>query len=288
MSDTAKVEFKSEPTGPEAPPAPAPQTPQAREDGQPGWLPENFKTVDAFVASYGEAQAELTRAKQELAKVKPGETPPAAPKEGEPPAAKKEGEEGTPPKLKIEDAKPETPEAAAKAAVEKAGLDVSAWQTEFNETGDVSAEGREKIAEGLKSVFGENAKQVVDDFIEGQKMRAVNFIEESTKEVGGVEGFQKIAQWASKNLPEAEVKAINKVLEGNDLASTKLALAGLQAKFEKANGSDPQLITGDNVPTGGDTGKFASQAELVKAVSDPRYKTDPAYRARIEKRMMAS
>lgn len=289
MSDTVSVEYKEEPTGSEAPPTPTP-TPQAREDGQPGWLPANFKSVEDFVKSSTDSRAELTRVQQELAKLK-------KPAEGEAAATTPEGKtEGTPetPKLKIEEGK--APEEGQQQALEdiakKAGVDTATWQQEFNETGDISEGNRAKMVEvygsTIKSIFGKDADPaaVVADYVEGQRARATNYVNEAVKPVGGMENFQKMAEWAKTNMPRAEVEAINATFAKNDIAAAHVALAGLQAKFVAANGSNPSLIS--NTAPSTDSGKFASSTELVKAVGDPRYKTDPAYRKSVEQKMMRS
>ena len=56
----------------------------------------------------------------------------------------------------------------------------------------------------------------------------------------------------------------------------KLAVAGLKSQYSDANGFEGTTLQGKPARSGGDT--FRSQAELVAAIGDPRYDTDPAYR----------
>jgi hypothetical protein len=67
----------------------------------------------------------------------------------------------------------------------------------------------------------------------------------------------------------------------------KMAVAGLKARYEQANGaSSGRLIQGDvKGPSGG---AFRSIAEIVEAMKDPRYAKDPAYRSDVEKRVALS
>ena len=58
-----------------------------------------------------------------------------------------------------------------------------------------------------------------------------------------------------------------------------MAVAGLYSMYESQNGSDGQMITGKAPNTTGEY--FRSQAEVVEAMSDPRYDRDPAYRDNI-------
>jgi hypothetical protein len=57
----------------------------------------------------------------------------------------------------------------------------------------------------------------------------------------------------------------------------KLAVAGLQAQYAEANGFEGTTLQGKPAKASGET--FRSQAELVAAIGDPRYDTDPAYRS---------
>ena len=56
----------------------------------------------------------------------------------------------------------------------------------------------------------------------------------------------------------------------------KLAVTGLKAEYENANGYEGRMLTGKSARSSGDT--FRSQQELVAAMSDRRYDDDPAYR----------
>ena len=56
----------------------------------------------------------------------------------------------------------------------------------------------------------------------------------------------------------------------------RLAVAGLKAQFDEANGYEGRMLTGKAAKTSSDV--FRSQPELVAAMSDPRYDMDPAYR----------
>ena len=51
---------------------------------------------------------------------------------------------------------------------------------------------------------------------------------------------------------------------------------GLKAKYETQNGYEGRMLQGKQSSESNDV--FRSQAELVQAMSDPRYDTDEAYR----------
>ena len=94
--------------------------------------------------------------------------------------------------------------------------------------------------------------------------------------VGGEAAYQNIMTWAGKNLDEEQIKAFDDVVGEGSLAAIKLAVSGLKAQYENANGFEGKMYTGKPPKTSGDV--FRSQAELVRAMSDPRYDQDPAYR----------
>ena len=94
--------------------------------------------------------------------------------------------------------------------------------------------------------------------------------------VGGEAAYQNIMTWAGKNLDEEQIKAFDDVVGEGSVAAIKLAVSGLKAQYENANGFEGKMYTGKPPKTSGDV--FRSQAELVRAMSDPRYVQDPAYR----------
>ena len=66
------------------------------------------------------------------------------------------------------------------------------------------------------------------------------------------------------------------VMNKGDRNAMYFAVLALNNRYQNANGVEGQLITGKGAPQSKDA--FRSQAEVVRAMSDPRYDTDPAYR----------
>ena len=94
--------------------------------------------------------------------------------------------------------------------------------------------------------------------------------------VGGEAEYGKIVSWAKDNLPDSDAKAFDDLISTGNVGAIKLATQGLQAKYNDANGYEGRMLSGKSPKTSEDT--FRSQAELVRAMSDPRYDDDPAYR----------
>jgi len=94
--------------------------------------------------------------------------------------------------------------------------------------------------------------------------------------VGGSENYNNMMSWANQNVPEQEVNMYDAVMElGNPLAAY-FAVQALALKYQDASGKDGRMVTGKAPKQ--TTDQFKSQAEMVKAMEDPRYNDDPAYR----------
>lgn len=94
---------------------------------------------------------------------------------------------------------------------------------------------------------------------------------------GGEQQYEQMLGWASENLSEAEIDMYDDVMDSGDPAACFFAVQALMARYADSTGVDGELLTGKS-PTTVAQG-FRSQAELVQAMSDPRYESDPAYRA---------
>ena len=150
---------------------------------------------------------------------------------------------------------------------------------EFNETGDVSEASRAKLAEqGIP-------RQFIDEYIEGQKQIAETAIKNVYDTVGGEENYKAMLDWASKNLPESEIDLFNDMVAGSR-DEMMMAISGLSARYIQAgNSNNPPLVQGEtssDIPQGT---SFQSRAQVVEAMSDPRYRKDPAYREDVYRRL---
>ena len=69
--------------------------------------------------------------------------------------------------------------------------------------------------------------------------------------------------------------AFNSVVNNGEALAIQMAVAGLKAEYEAQEGYEGRMLTGKAART---TDAFRSQAEVVAAMSDPRYDRDEAYR----------
>jgi len=93
---------------------------------------------------------------------------------------------------------------------------------------------------------------------------------------GGDQAYANIINWAKGSLPQDQLNAFNEVVNTGSVQAIQLAVSGLKSQYDNANGVEGRLVTGKTAPNNGDV--FRSQQELVRAMNDPRYDNDPAYR----------
>ena len=103
-----------------------------------------------------------------------------------------------------------------------------------------------------------------------------NDINSIKNSVGGETEYNDIVSWAGQNLDKKSIEAFDGIVETGNTDAIKLAISGLKSQYENANGYEGRMLTGKAPKSSGDV--FRSQAELVNAMSDPRYDKDPAYR----------
>ena len=103
------------------------------------------------------------------------------------------------------------------------------------------------------------------------------------KMVGGEKAYKSMIDWAGQNLSKTEIQMYDSVMGRGDPNSIFFAVQALNNKYVDAVGNDGQLLTGRG--TAKDSQGFRSQAELVQAMSDPRYDNDPAYRSDVMRKL---
>ena len=93
---------------------------------------------------------------------------------------------------------------------------------------------------------------------------------------GGDASYSNIINWAKSNLDQKQITAFDEVINTGSVQAIQLAVSGLKSEYDNANGIEGKMVTGKTAPQNKDV--YRSQAELVRAMSDKRYDTDPAYR----------
>ena len=93
--------------------------------------------------------------------------------------------------------------------------------------------------------------------------------------VGGEAEYGKLTEWAADNLDQRALDAFNSIVDQANPTAIQIAVAGLKSEYETQEGYEGRMLTGKAARS---RDSFRSQAEVVQAMSDPRYDQDPAYR----------
>jgi hypothetical protein len=104
--------------------------------------------------------------------------------------------------------------------------------------------------------------------------------------VGGTDSYNQTLAWAADNLSPTEVAAYDNVVNSGNKDAIFFAVQALNQKYRDSVGFEGQQVSGKNVRNS--VKGFRSQAELAQAISDPRYRNDPAYRLDVEEKLAAS
>lgn len=100
-------------------------------------------------------------------------------------------------------------------------------------------------------------------------------VNEIQNAVGGEASYQQLVGWAAENFSSAEIEAFDSVVESGNMGAINLALQALYYRYTDSMGYEGEMIQGKPAAS---RDVFRSQAEVVRAMSDPRYDNDPAYR----------
>ena len=103
---------------------------------------------------------------------------------------------------------------------------------------------------------------------------------------GGEQQYGEMLQWAKDTLNPQEIQMFDTVMERGDPLAAFFAVRSLAYRYQDTQGYDGKMVTG-SAPKG-DGSQFTSQAEVVEAMSDPRYDRDPAFRQKIMKKLERS
>ena len=155
---------------------------------------------------------------------------------------------------------------------------ISNASQEYAETGNISDEMMEQfgemssqdLVEAYMNIQANAPEAVADELSESE----VNSIKNS---VGGDQAYDSVMQWAGENLDPDQVDAFDNIIATGNSTAIQMMVNGLKAQYDSSNGYEGRMLSGKSA-NAGSSDVFRSQAELVAAMSDSRYESDPAYR----------
>ena len=172
------------------------------------------------------------------------------------------------------------------SVLEEVGIDPQEISERFYNDDGISEDDYNKLGEAGFS------RQIIDTYLDGLRGGgqsediASNQIQGIKDSVGGDDNYSKMVAWALESLPAEEVKAFNDLTETANAPAIKLAVQGLYSQYNNAMGVEPSLVSG-RASSGGPT-PFRSTAEVVTAMSDPRYGKDVTYTEDVQRRLGGS
>jgi hypothetical protein len=169
-------------------------------------------------------------------------------------------------------------QATQESATNMDGL-ISSAETEFLENGgelsDSTYEQFEKM--GVP-------RTVVDQVRDMRVAQAEQTRQQIINEFGGQESVDAMSTFAASNYDDGMIERLNGMLASNDLATVRMAMNQIRSDFQaQAPAQDPtRRVSGRSLPA---IEGFRSQAEIIEAINDPRYRNDNAYREDVERRI---
>ena len=173
----------------------------------------------------------------------------------------------------------EEPEASEDTEASPAAALITSASQEYTDKGELTAETMAKFSQmssaDLVNAYMEIQAQVPDDSAPVSDLTEAD-INTVKNYAGGDDSYNQIINWAQTNLDTNSQDAFDSIVNSGSVEAIKLAVSGLKAQFDEANGYEGRMLSGKAPQNSGDV--FRSQAEVVRAMSDPRYDDDPAYR----------
>ena len=249
---------------------------QSPDTSEQSLLAGKYKSVEELEKAYKELQTKLGQGSKE-------------------PAATEEGEADQDAEAEESDDEPEEPAGNARelygdfigSRLEEANIDFTSMSDRWVQSGKLDdADYTQLESAGF-------TRDMVDAYLAGLNYKAAQDSALTVKEItaikeeyGGEARYSAMIEWAANNLPKEEQDAFNQVVNTQPLNVAKLAIAGLHAKYTAAEGREPKLIGGKASKSTSD--RFESTAQVVAAMSDPRYTQDPAFRRKVEEKLARS
>ena len=174
------------------------------------------------------------------------------------------------------------------SVLEEVGIDPQEISQRFVDNDSISDDDYSKLEDAGFS------KQVVDTYLDG--LRGVgaadadeipaDIIKGIKDSVGGDETYGQMQSWAEQNLSDEEGVAFNNLMDTGDAATIQLAVEGLYSRYSKSMGVEPSLYSGRPASSG--PTPYRSTAEVVAAMSDPRWEKDVSYTENVKARLAGS
>ena len=180
-----------------------------------------------------------------------------------------------------EEAPAEEPQAEQTEEAEESTLLERMW--------DEATSGSEFSQELTEELEGMSAKELANMYLDYRQANQANppenrdFSAEEITQLKGIVGgdanYTNMIDWAQKSMNEQEISMFDQVMQKGDPLAAFFAVRSLAYAYNDAVGYDGNMVQGKAPRQSND--QFRSQQEVVRAMGDPRYDDDPAYRREV-------
>jgi len=133
------------------------------------------------------------------------------------------------------------------------------------------------------SIDEDGLGQHFDMIVNGHKAEIAKNDAEIVGVAGGQEAYTELQEWAVSNLDDSEIDAFNRaVLETGDIGIAKLAVEGLQARYQRANGQAPNKIIEAGGTSNESNRPYNNVNDYINETMSMKYRQDPEYAAQVE------
>ena len=174
--------------------------------------------------------------------------------------------------------------------------EVSEKEAVLTKAAEEYAAGGELSEQSLEALSQMDSKELIKAYVEfygknAQKYEAARELQATEQRAimniaGGEEAYGEMMQWASQNLDPQEIDSYNSVTNSGNVSAIKFAVEALKSRYVNEVGQERDLYSGRKPKSSAKV--FRSNAELARAIADPRYSTDPAYRQDVEEKLARS
>ena len=176
-----------------------------------------------------------------------------------------------------------TSDGEAETIIAKAGLNIDTLEDQIIDTGDID----QASYDALQSIgFPET---MVKDYIESISDRAARQVSTVIEAFGGDANLEAVQKYAAEKYTEAELDDIDVKLNDKDQFQATVDMlrhgAGILPASSGVAAAAPNAIGG-----GGDAGVkgYASEAEMISDMKNPKYKVDPLFRQNVTAKAAAA
>lgn len=155
------------------------------------------------------------------------------------------------------------------------------FSEEYNKDGKLSESSYKKLEEkGL-------SKELVDSYIEGEKLKAEVKAQKLLDYVGGKETYEAMVAWAKEHYTPEQAKSFDDALFSGNESRVQEQVDLLAYRINKSD-TPVNRIEGESTSGTGGLKAFANKSEWQQAMRNPIYGKDAKYTRMVDNRYLAS